>query len=226
MTNIQSLCVAVLATTLVGGCDSAPKPAENDALTLVKEWVTGNYNNVAQAEADMDAGLSAELIHRPMHQLFVPVEVPGIEGYMVFQQSSMDGSENPAMIFRHGLMQYFTDAQTGTLRQRELYFEDPETYKNAHLDAAILEPVTLEDVTWDEGCDFYLEANNSGTMVSGPLTEGACVLFNEGLQKNLYADDLVEITATEFRFRGRFVDEDGNVMWGTESAELNTLVRQ
>jgi len=81
-------------------------------------------------------------------------------------------------------------------------------------------------MTWDEGCDFYLTASEDGTLVSGPLIEGACVIFNQGLQKNLFADDLVEITANEFRFRGRFVDENGQVMWGTESSELNSMIRQ
>ena len=200
--------------------------SENSTLTLVKQWVSGNYNNVAQAEADIAANLPPEQIHRPMHQLFVPLEVPNIEGYIVYQQSSMDGSENPAMIFRHGLMQYLEDSETGSVRQRELYFKDSEPYKNAHRNPEILADVTLDEMTWNEGCDFYLQANDEGTMVSGPITEGACILFNQGLQKNMYADDLVEITPTEYRFRGRYVDEDGAVLWGTESAELNRLVKQ
>lgn len=218
--------IAICLLALISGCSTEPEAGGEQSIILVKKWVQGNYNNVAQANADQTADLPPEKMHRPMYQLFVPTEVPGIEGHIVFQQSSMDGSENPAMIFRHGLMQYFTDAETGVLRQRELYFKEPEAYKNAHLNPAILRTITLENMTWNEGCDFYLKANEAGTMVSGPLIDGACVLFNQGLQKNLYADDLVEITATEYRFRGRYVDEDGNVMWGTESAELNRLIKQ
>jgi hypothetical protein len=161
-----------------------------------------------------------------MHQLFAQVETPEIAGYTLYQQSSLDGSETPAMIFRHGLMQYLIDSETNTVRQRELYFKDPEPYKNAHREPEILTGVTLDQLTWNEGCDFYLSTNEDGTMVSGPLLEGQCVLFNQGLQKNMYADDVVEITATEFRFRGRYVDENGATLWGTESDELNRLVRQ
>jgi hypothetical protein len=225
---IRPIFTCVLLSMITVACmQESPEPQpENDALELVQQWVQGNYNNIAQAEADITAALPAQLSHRPMHQLFVPIEVPGINGYIVFQQSSMDGSENPAMIFRHGLMQYFPDTETGVLRQRELYFKDPEAYKNSHRNPAILQSITLDDMTSDEGCDFYLEANEAATIVSGPLIEGACVLFNQGLQKNLYADDLVEITATEYRFRGRYIDEAGKVMWGTESEELNQLIRQ
>ena len=211
---------------LLCACSAEPEDKGDQALALVQQWVDGNYNNVAQAEADAAANLPPEQMHRPMHQLFVPVEMPELEGYVVYQQSSMDGTENPAMIFRHGLMQYLPDTETGKLRQRELYFKEPEAFKNAHQNPAVLSDVTLEDLTWDEGCDFYLQANAEGSMVGGPLIEGACVLFNQGLQKNMYADDLVEITATEYRFRGRYVDETGKVMWGTGSDELNRLVRQ
>ncbi|MBS95445.1 MAG: hypothetical protein CL799_13470 [Chromatiales bacterium] len=214
----------LLTALLVVGCESPEAPA--DTLRLVQLWVQGNYNNLAQTEADVAAGLPTEKTHRPMHQLFVPAEVPGIDGYLLFQQSSLDGSENPAMIFRHGLMQYFYDPESDRLRQRELYFKDAEQFKNAHRNPAILGDVTLEEMTWDAGCDFYLQANAQKTMVSGPITEGSCVLYSEGLQKEMYADDLVEITATEYRFRGRYVDKTGAVLWGTESDELNRLIRQ
>jgi hypothetical protein len=225
---------SLISTTLTIGlsaCDNqaisvAGKPTTGTTLELIQQWVVGNYNNVAQAEADMASDLPPEQMHRPMHQLFVPVDAPNIEGYIVYQQSSADGSENPAMIFRHGLMQYTADANSDALLQRELYFKDAEPYKNAHRNPEVLADVSLDQMTWDAGCDFYLTTSEDGTMVSGPLIEGACVLFNQGLQKNMYADDVVEITANEYRFRGRFVDEADNVVWGTESDILNTLVRQ
>lgn len=220
---ISAVCLLLIA------CQPAPPeprvPGEL-ALELVKEWVDGRYHNLAQAEADMAQDLPPNLAHRPMHQLFARVEVPDINGYILFQQSSADGSEDPGLIFRHGLMQYFIDPVSGVLRQRELYFLDTESFKNAHRNPSILRDVTLADVTWDEGCDFYLEANAERTQVSGPLLEGRCVQFNPGTQSDMYAEDRVEITASEYRFLGRYVDADGQVMWGTESEELNRLVKQ
>lgn len=234
MIAIRSLCYFIIlsfATSIMTGCDNSAPVQSNvtnsgSTLKLIQQWVTGQYNNVAQTEADMAADLPTEQVHRPMHQLFVPVEAPKLEGYIVYQQSSMDGSETPGMIFRHGLMQYLADENSDAILQRELYFKDAEPYKNAHRNPEILLDVTLEDTTWDEGCDFYLTTNPEGTMVSGPLLEGTCIMFNQGLQKNMYADDLVEITVDEYRFRGRYVDEDGNVLWGNESEVLNTMVRK
>jgi hypothetical protein len=206
---------------------SEPEPADADAtLELIQQWVYGKYNNTAQAEADTAAELPPEQMHRPMYQLFARVDAPQLDGYILYQQSSIDGSETPAMIFRHGLMQYLQDPESGIVRQRELYFKEAEPYKNAHNNPEILVDVTPEQLTWDEGCDFFLTTNNTGNLVSGPLLEGKCILFNQGLQKNMYADDLIEITPTEYRFRGRYIDAEGNTLWGTESAELNTLIRQ
>jgi hypothetical protein len=126
-------------------------------------------------------------------------------------------------------MQYLPDAETGIVRQRELYFKDPDRYKNAHREAdkrAELKTLSLDDFTWNPGCDFYLTTSANQTKVSGRIEAGACVLFNQGLNKDMYADDAVEITATEYAFHGRFVDADGNVLWGTASEELNRMVRQ
>ncbi len=223
MLHIACLTSLLLA---VACAPTPPATPADEALSKVREWVNGNYNNVAQLEADMAAGLPPELMHRPMHQLFVPVAAPQIEGYIIYQQSSMDGSENPAMIFRHGLMQYIPTADGSALIQRELYFLDPEPYKNLHRNPQLLADVTLEQLKWDAGCDFYLKPAADGSMVSGPLEAGKCVLFNQGLQKNMYADDRVEITATDYAFRGRYVDDAGNIVWGTASEELNRLTRQ
>ncbi|NND55081.1 MAG: hypothetical protein HKN56_08950 [Gammaproteobacteria bacterium] len=216
----------VLSLSLVGCTDRAPQNNFEHSLKLIKLWVHGNYNNVSQAEADMASDLPPEQMHRPMHQLFVPMDAPNIEGYIVYQQSAMDGSEAPAMIFRHGLMQYLPDPDSDALLQRELYFKDPEPYKNLHRNPELLNDVTLDDMTWDTGCDFYLRVNDSGDMVSGPLREGECVLFNQGTQQEMYADDRVEITATDYRFHGRYRDADGNIVWGTSSEVLNSMVRQ
>ena len=174
----------------------------------------------------MAADIPPEEMHRPMHQLFVPVAAPLIDGYIVFQQSSINGSEEPATIFRHGLLQYFPDPDSDALIQRELYFEDAEKYKNAHRNPEILSDVTLDDMTWDEGCDFYLRSNTEKTLVSGPLQEGQCIIFNRGTQKDMYADDRIEITATDYRFHGRYRDDQGNVVWGTASEILNNMTRQ
>jgi hypothetical protein len=222
---VRAVGAAIAAALLLTGCAQPEADPQERTLALIRSWVAGNYNNLGQFENDMAMVREPEQMHRPMHQLFAPVEARGIDGYVVFQQSSMDGSENPAMIFRHGLIQYFPDPDSDAVIQRELYFKEPEAFKNLHRNPELLADVTLDDMTWDAGCDFYLRANEAGDMVSGPILPRACVLFNEGLQQKMYADDRVEITPTHYRFKGVYVDEAGNVVWGTESAKLNSLAK-
>ena len=80
-------------------------------------------------------------------------------------------------------------------------------------------------MTWSEDCDFKLIMEEGGVAVSGPMDFGPCRIFNDGIGKDMIADDKIRITPDEFWFLGRFVDEDGNVMWGTESDEMNKLKR-
>jgi hypothetical protein len=210
----------------LGGC-AASAPVV-DSLQLVREWVRGAYDNRRQAEADAaDARLPDELKHRLMHQLFVPVDVPvpAIPGYLVFQQSSIDGSEDPDLVTRVGLLQFTVDPD-GTLRQRELNFRDPDRYKNGHRRPEALRALTLDEVRFDPACDFTLRPNVAGDQLAGPMQAGACRIFSAGLGKTIVADDAVVIRRDEYWFLGRFVDEDGRVVFGNASAEPVRLIRR
>lgn|GEM_PF-1036595 len=224
------LLVTVPAVAVTPADPSGVKSAgtAEQALTLIRSWVSGRYDNAAQTERDLaDPGVPDAEKHRLMHQLFVPVTVavPAITGYLVFQQSSVDGSDDPEAIFRVGLLQFFVD-DAGQLRQRELNFKEPGPFKNAYLDPQRLRQLTLDQFHADSGCDFLLTLESPGKQVAGPMRAGACRFFSKGLNKELTADDAVTIQADEYWFLGRFVDETGRVMWGNASAEPVKLVRR
>jgi hypothetical protein len=197
-------------------------------LSLIRSWVTGRYDNSAQAGRDLaNSAVPDDRKHRLMHQLFVPVPVavPAIPGYLVFQQSSVDGSEDPETIVRAGLLQFLV-GEDGVVHQRELNFRDLAAFKNAHRDPERFRALTLEQVRFDPGCDFLLTRAPSGTEISGPIQPGACRFFSQGLNKELIADDAVTIRPDEYWFLGRFVDETGAVMWGNASDEPVKMVRK
>ena len=151
--------------------------------------------------------------------------IPGINGYLVYQHASVDGSFSPPSLIRIGLLQYFTDPQTGKLVQRELNFRDGERWKNAYQQPELLRQVTMADVEVKPGCDFVLTADAAGTEVSGVMQERACTLYSEGLKTTLYARDAVVIRPDEYQFWGQFVDDSGAVRWGTESSEYYRMFR-
>jgi hypothetical protein len=214
------------ATALPAGPEQAGDgPA---ALALIRQWVAGSYDNSGQAARDLaDDAIPDDEKHRLMHQLFVPVtvDIPAIPGYLVYQQSSVDGSDDPEAITRAGLLQFFID-EKGQARQRELNFKDLDAFKNLHRNPERMKALTLDQFRVDPGCDFLLKANPLGTEVSGPIVPGACRFFSRGLNKELVADDAVTIRPDEFWFLGRFVDETGKVMWGNASREPVKMVRR
>jgi hypothetical protein len=225
-----ALSLAVLflapATALPAGRDETGDGPR--ALALIRQWVTGTYNNSGQAARDLaDDTIPDDEKHRLMHQLFVPVtvEIPAIPGYLVYQQSSVDGSDDPEAITRAGLLQFFID-EKGQVRQRELNFKELDAFKNLHRSPERMKALTLDQFRVDPGCDFLLKVNPSGTEVSGPMLPGACRFFSKGLNKELVADDAVTIRPDEFWFLGRFVDETGRVMWGNASKEPVKMVRR
>lgn len=222
--------VLLLALLLGASMPAGAAPPSADAeisLDLVRAWVHGQYSNQAQFESDLARNLPPEQIHRQLHQFFAPltVVIPGIEGYLVYQHASVDGSFSPSSLIRIGLLQYFTDPQTGKLVQRELNFRDGERWKNVHEKPALLRQVSMADFDVKPGCDFVLSTNAEGTEVSGVMQERACTLYSEGLKTTLYARDAVIIRPDEYQFWGQFVDDSGAVRWGTESSEYYRMFR-
>ena len=194
-------------------------------LSAVRSWVYGRYDSSEQVERDIENKISENLQHRLMHQVFALVDVPFLNGVVIYQQSSIDGSDDPDWVIRRGLLQYFVSPETGMVHQRELSFKDEEEMVNIHLDTHKLDGLTIEDLTWTENCDFKLKMEPSGDAIYGPMDFGPCRIFNDGVGKFMIAEDYVRITPDEFWFLGRYVDEDGNVMWGTESNEPNKMKR-
>jgi hypothetical protein len=160
-----------------------------------------------------------------MFQLFKKVDAPAFEGLIFFEQGSRDGSEDPEMIWRSGLAQVVPDPAAGVVRYRELAFKDQAPWHNAHKAPEKFRTLTPDMVTWDANCDFLLELNADATEAAGPIPPKACGRMNEGTGQMMYADDRIAIRKGEFGFLGRYIDAEGNHVWGNESNELNWLVK-
>jgi hypothetical protein len=207
--------------TLITACNNSGTDSLDATMNQAADWMHGRYNNATQVDQDRAAELPDNEAHRLMHQVFFPVSVPALAGRIIYQQSSIDGSEDPDLIARLGLVQLLVDRDADTVRYRELNFHDPEKFKNAHRNPQILSGLTAADLTWDTGCDFHLQRTAS-ERIEGPIPEGSCRIV---MGQELIADDHIVITPREFSFRGKYVNAQGRVMWGTESEELNRLVR-
>lgn len=220
---------AVVAAVALFGFPAAADPMSKDdiakTMSLIGQWMGGNYSTQAQYDADQASDKPDNEKHRLMFQLFKRVDVPAFEGLVFFEQGSRDGSEDPDMIWRSSLVHVIPDPAGGVVRYRELAFKDQAPWHNAHKTPAKFSSITRDMVTWDANCDFLLTLNATGSEASGPIPPKACSRKNEGTGQMMYADDRIAIREGEFGFLGRYVDADGNHIWGNESDELNWLVR-
>ena len=202
--------------------------APDDVATMMRllpQWLGGHYSTQAQYDADQASNKPESEKHRRMFQLLQRVDLPGFEGLVVFEQGSTEGTTDPEQIWRAGFLQFIPDPGHGVVRQRELHFKDDKPFRNAHLTPSKFKAVTADLLTWDEACDFLLTLSANKREISGPIPAKSCKVVNPGTGKTMYADDRIVVKSGEFHFLGRYRDEDGRVVWGNESGELNRLVR-
>lgn len=194
-------------------------------MAMIPQWIGGNYSSQAQFDADQASAKPDTEKHRLMFQLFTRIEAPAFKGILFFEQGSRDGSTDPDMIWRSGLVQIIPDEKLGVVRYRELAFKDQKPWHNAHTSPDKFKMLTPGQVTWDEKCDFLLTLNKDGTQASGPIPKMQCSRMNDGTGERMYADDKIVIKQNQFWFLGRYVNAKGQHIWGNESDELNKLVR-
>ena len=221
MTKLLTFLLVALATGTPAAAQDSAEAEMDRTLERVRAWVQGGYDNREQVAAELANDVPDTLKHRQMYQLFVPVEMPSIPGHTVYQQASVDGSTDPDRIWRNGILQFIRDPATGSVRERELNFKEPKRFHNAHLEPGSLAGLSLDDFEWDPGCDFYLKTSADGSEVRGPV--GTCQIEMAG--QTLTADDEVVIRPDEFWFLGRYVNNEGRIVWGNASDEHTRLRR-
>jgi hypothetical protein len=194
-------------------------------MALLPQWVGGAYSTRAQFEADQASAKPEREKHRLMFQLLQRVELPGFAGLVYFEQGSTEGTTDPEQIWRAGFLQFIPDPSRGVVRQRELHAREPKRFFNAHLTPELFKTVTPDMLTWDAACDFLLTLGPDGREIAGPVAPRACKQTNPGTGAVMYADDRIVVKPGEYWFLGRYRGEDGQIVWGNESGELNKLVR-
>ena len=211
------------SASLLTACgEPAPDPKLARTLELVDEWtIDGMYSTAEQVADEEKRNVPDEDRHNLMYQVFAKVEIDGIDGVTYFQQGSSDGTIDTT--FRAGILQFFPDPETGVVRQRELNFKDVPAFVDAYKDPNKIASITMEDVTYDEGCDFHILVDDEETEIAGPMMDGTCRLPPEMFGQELIAEDEIVIMPGQYWFLGTYVNEKGEVMWGNATGILNKL---
>ena len=226
MRAILIFCGCLMLSTTSQAAEPKMTPAEiAKTMTLMEQWIGGNYSSQAQYDTDQASDKPDTEKHRLMFQLFQRIDTPGVPGIVFFEQGSRDGSTDPEMIWRSALIQILPDEKLGVVRYRELGFKDQKAWHNAHQARVKFKALTVDQVTWDDNCDFLVSLNKAGTEIAGPIPKMKCSRVNDGTGERMYADDKIVVKPGEFWFLGRYINAKGEHIWGNESDELNKLVK-
>jgi len=203
----------------------ADQQADNiDAtLALIKAWLGGTYSNQAQVAADAAADLPQERRHMPLHQVIVPVSIGALDGLTYFDQLSGDGTDKTIMSV--GIYQFTPDPKTGTVRMRLLMFKDSERFADAYRKPEELDAVTLDDLRWTDGCEFFLTASEDASEIRGGMQESSCFPVSRVTGEKLRHVDELVIMPTQIWNKARYYDMDGNLLFGNSTGEFAKQVR-
>lgn len=203
MSYQQVTCFTLLLVMLLGGCQSVnQKPKAEEGLSLLAEWLTGEFDSSAQAQVDerfFNIRLAATTIW--------PEREDGIWIYL--EQASVQDLENPyrqRVYHLHELQrgQYVSDVYT---------LPDPDSVIGGWLKPDSMEEFGPEDLQLRIGCSVYLQ-RHSETQFSGSTRGKGCSSTLAGAS---YATSEVRVSINTIDSWDRGFNADNQQVWGAQS---------
>jgi hypothetical protein len=143
------LVLSLVAAACLTGCAAANRQKENDAALLrLSHWLPGNFDNTAQAKADVQKGM------RPPHDA-VELDIALVDsisiGRNVFylQETAAD---DPMRVLSQRVV-IFTATDKGIIESINT-LDDPLRWRNGWRNPEIFEGMTPRDFKPAEGCDI------------------------------------------------------------------------
>ncbi len=194
-----------------------------DVLALIQDWVGGTYDNSAQLAADVANTVPDNKKHTPHHQILTLVTINDFDGVTFFAQSGDGATE---AVLGAGLQHFYPDSDSGMVKMRFHFFKESKRFIDAHLDLSILESVTLDDVRFNEGCEFYLSKSEDGSELRGAMKEDSCYFTSQANGQKIHHIDELVIRPGEYWNNARFYDLNGNFLHGNVSDDFVKTVRR
>ena len=203
------LLIATLFAPLVHAADS--DRLEQDFQRFL-DWFPGEYNNEAQAKADIAAGLGEGRAHEYIHHLFVPVTASNIGEHTYFIKQYMDGDyEN---VYRQRLYKLENDSASKSVKLTIYSFLDEKKYRYTDKDTGLIKDIKLEELKTIPGCEVYWTFADG--YYTGRMIDQACGFYSERSKKMIYISDTLKLTDKEIWIADKAVDDKGNYVFGNK----------
>jgi len=215
--------VALLLTAPMVPAEPSARDDTTRTLALIETWVGGTYDNGAQITAETEAGIPADERSMRLHQVITPITLDGFDGLTFYSQLTNDGTIDTLLAV--GLYHFYPDPGTDRVVMRLRMFNDTVRFTNAHLAPERLQGLTLDDLHWNDGCEFYLSPDDDGTQIAGAMQADSCYPTSRRTgEKIMHVDELI-IKPGEFWNNARYYDLDGNFLFGNARGGYQKQIR-
>lgn len=202
-----------LAAALLAG----PAGAQGE-LARLTGWLAGEWNNHEQVWAQKGELKPGETLSDPIahtHHLFVPVAMPRL-GAQVFyvQQAAADSLAAP---YRQRLYRFSEDAAGGGVKLEIFGLPEEASWRDAHLVPerfASLDPASLKAFP---GCEVLWRYQAEEAAFLGSMKQDACVIQSTRLNKKIFINDRLRLSATELWINDQARDENGQHVFGSKT---------
>lgn len=178
---------------------------DKDLKTLGK-WMTGSWDTFAQVDADEEADAKYRHVRALLH--VSPVEIPELKSGLAFYVENQ-AAELRTKPYRQRV--YFLSRIDGKITLQIYKISKIEDFVNAHKNLSLLQNLTFNRLTKEEGCDLTYEKVGKN-LYKGKTTGGKSCKSNLRGATWTYSES--EISADKWINLDQGFDDTGNHKWG------------
>jgi hypothetical protein len=138
-------CWLIAGAGLLAGCANQEKLHKEELEELV-QWLPGQYDNTAQAQADERSGVQPP--HEPLALAIVPIYAPTI-GRNVFYLQEM-AADDPRRVMSQRVLSF--EASADGIRQSAWSLSQPVRWRDGHLNPDLFKSLLPDDLGAMQGC--------------------------------------------------------------------------
>jgi hypothetical protein len=203
--------LTVLPDSLVG--QQNDKSNQENEMTLLKSWFTGEFNNYQQVHKEIEDSTSKALMHEHIHSIFEPVNLPWLGQHVFFVKQYFDN--DPAKVYRQRVYSFAENKKENAIQLDIYSFKDKSLdsiFTNAHKEKSILNQLTNDQLTASPGCEVFWKKEKDHFI--GYMKERACNFISKRSGKRIFITDSLVLNDEEIWIRDEAEDEDGNYVFG------------
>ena len=190
---------------LLGSCTNQTKLREAELEQLL-EWLPGQYDNAAQAQADTRAGVQPP--HEALALAIVPVDDPVIGKYVFYVQEM--AADDPRRVMVQKV--WTIDLTDKGIVQTVWTLAEPLRWRDGQRDPDLLRGMMNHDVAQATGCDLiWKKKGEQFVAANDPKT---CRTTSRATSGTVQIDTRMELDAVGFGLAENATDVNGHLAQG------------